>query len=450
MAEFDGATARGHAVPAVPHVPPAAAVDADERISSMGRRVLIFVFLAWVIDAADSTIYSLTLPQIREEFGLSFTQMGLIASVFIGGSVLGAFVIPLLAERKGRRIGMATCIGIFSVFTGIVGMGHNAIVVAIGRFCTGMGTGAEWPIGAAYLSEMVPPKKRGFAMGIMQAGYPVGYFLAGGIFALFSSFGWGWRACYVVLVIPALMCIPVIRYLKESPIWLANRATRAANALADRNAAHTDKPARKSQFRQLFAPQYRRFTIIATALHVFGAIFSYGLVVWVPSAIMIDFHIDKIHAAQFVMMAWGVGAFGYFLAGPMADRFGRKITLALYTALGLIAVLYLNYLHQLGGATLGSLYVPGVLIGISLGVAAVYITYTSEIYPSHLRTIGLGFSVGVGKVTALLVPTVMGAFAQHFSVTTALLLSTVVGVLMIPVVYCGPETARRKLEDIVQ
>ncbi|REE07394.1 AAHS family benzoate transporter-like MFS transporter/SHS family lactate transporter-like MFS transporter [Paraburkholderia sp. BL27I4N3] len=441
MSELDKAAIKGG--PEGPRAQATLIGTADERMSPMARRVLIFVFLAWVIDAADSTIYSLTLPQIRDEFGLSFTQMGLIASVFIAGSVLGAFILPAFAEKKGRRAGMAACIGIFSLFTGIVGVAHHAAVVAVGRFCTGLGTGAEWPIGAAYLSEMVPAKKRGLAMGIMQAGYPVGFFLAGGIFALFTSLGLGWRACYVVLVIPALMCIPVLKWLKESPAWLANRAARL-------DSAHADRSAKKSRFRELFAPEYRRFTLIATALHIFGAIFSYGLVVWVPSAIMLDFHIDKMQTAQFVMLAWGVGTFGYLAAGPLADRFGRKIILTLYTILGMIAILYLNYLHRLGGASLTSLYVPGILIGISLGVAAVYITYTSEIFPSHLRTIGLGFSVGVGKVTALAVPTALGAIAQHSSVTTALLLSTAIGFLMIPVVYCGPETARRKLEDIVR
>lgn len=414
-------------------------------MTPMAKRVLFFVFLAWVVDAADSTIYSLVLPQIKAEFDLSLPTMGLIASLFLSGSVLGALLIPMIAHRKGRRLGMVICISIFSVFTGVVGMAHHAWVVAVGRFFTGTGAGGEWPIGAAYLSDMVPARRRGFAMGIMQAGYPVGYFLAGGIFALFTWLGFGWRACFLVLVVPVLLCIPILKLLKESPEWERLNAERRGRV---------DQPVDtlgKQGLRLLFTPEYRRYTLIATLLHVFGAIYSYGLVVWVPSAIVMDFHMDKMQSAQFVMFAWGVGTLGYLIAGPMADRYGRKLILSIYTLLGLSAVLWLNYLlqtHALVAFT--DLLLPGVLIGTSLGVAGVYITYTSEIYPTRLRTIGLGFSVGVGKATALFVPTLLGVIAQMSSVSTALLVSSVIGVLMIPTILSGPETAGRQLDDIVR
>jgi nitrate/nitrite transporter NarK len=135
----------------------------------------------------------------------------------------------------------------------------------------------------------------------------------------------------------------------------------------------------------------------------------WGLVVRVPTAIITDFHIGKAQAAQFVMFSWGVGTFGYLAAGRLADRFGRKVVLSAYTILGLIAVLDLNYMLTRSNITLAQLLLPGTLIGVSLGVSAIYITYTSEIYPSRLRTMGLGFSVALGKVTALFVPAGGGA-----------------------------------------
>lgn len=423
--------------------PTVAAHAQADRMTPMAKRVLAFVLLAWVVDAADSTMYSLTLPQIREEFDLSLPTMGLIASLFLCGSVLGALLIPIIADRRGRRLGMCVCISIFSLFTGIVGVAHQAWVVAIGRFFTGAGAGGEWPIGAAYLAEMVPAKKRGFAMGLMQAGYPIGYFLAGAIFALFTWLGLGWRACFLVLVAPVLLCIPIMKWLKESDRWAAGRAPRGAGEVAD-------EP-RPRGFKVLFCAPYRRYTLIAVGLHVFGAIFSYGLVVWVLSAIVMDFKMSKMQAAQFVMFAWGVGTLGYLVAGPLADRVGRKWVLSLYTLLGLAAVIWLNLMLRSGTpVAFTDLLLPGVLIGTSLGVAGIYITYTSEIFPAHLRTLGLGFSVSIGKATALFVPTLLGLVAQGANVTTALLIAVGVGVLMIPTILCGPETAGRALEDITR
>lgn len=415
----------------------------DNKMTPLAWKVLLFVFLGWVIDAADGTIYSLTLTSIRNEFNLSLTQMGMIASAFLGGTVIGSFLIPMLAEKKGRKIGMILSISLYSLFTGVVGIARNAITVAFGRFFTGWGTGAEWPIGAAYLTEMVPTKKRAWAMGIMQAGYPIGYFLAAGIFAIFMAQNWGWRGCYLVLVTPAIMCIPLRATLKESSTWLKNQEELNKGLITG------ERDQKKANLRELFKSKYRKFTILATALHVFGAVFSWGLVVWVPSAVMLDFHVDKVRTAQFVMFSWGVATFGYLAAGPLADRYGRKRILTLYTTIGLIAVLALNYLRTLPTVSHVYLYVLGAFIGTAVGANVIYITYTSEIYPSHVRTLGLGFSVSTGKVAAVFTPTVMGMIAQRSSVTFALLFSAVIGMLMVPLIYSGPETAQKKLEDIV-
>ena len=402
-------------------------------------KVLLFCFLAFVLDASDGTIYSLTLSSIREEFGLSLTTMGFLASVFLAGTVLGSLFLPVLADRKGRRFGIAVCVAIFSVFTGGIALAGTVTAIAVARFFTGVGVGAEWPIGAAYLSEMVPAARRGFAMGLMQSGYPVGFFLAASIVASATWLQLDWRASYLVLIVPALLCIPILTMLKESPTWVRTQRDRLSRGGPTRPAA------RPAGFATLFRRENLRTTLIATGLHVFGAIFSYGFVVWLPSAITIDFHVDRAHTAQFIMFALGVGTLGYLASGPLADRYGRKIILTAYTLLGVAAVLVLNYLLSVPGIGFGQLLVPGTMIGFSLGVTTIYITYTSEIYPDHLRTIGLGFSVAVGKLTAVFVPTILGAAAEMSSITLSLGLSTLIGLLMVPVICCGPETAQRPL-----
>jgi MFS family permease len=410
----------------------------------MWRRVLVLVLLAMVFDSADSTIYSLTLPLIREEFGLSLPIMGFIASLFLAGTFVGALLLPMVAEKRGRRVGMVICISVFSLSTGMMGLASSVVLVAVSRFFTGFGYGAQWPIGAAYLSEVVPARRRGLAMAMMQAGYPVGYFLAGVIFAGVTLLGLGWRLCYVLLAVPVLLCFPIMIVLRESEQWRANRLKFKKRTDADSCGVSL-----RDRYRALFQPSYRRNTLIATGLHVFGSIYSYGLVVWVPTAVTLDFKIDRSSVAEFVMVGLGVGVLGYIVAGPLSDRFGRRLILSLYTLLGMGSVLYLNWLHGQPGITLHQLLIPGCLIGCSLAVSAVYIAYTSEIYPSHLRTLGLGLSVAAGKLMAMFVPTGMGLIAQSTSVSFALLFSTSLGLLMIPIAFCGPETAGCELDEIV-
>lgn len=418
--------------------------ESDAKMSSYAWKVLIFVLVAWVFDAADGVIYALTLPMIREEFGLSLGQMGMIGSVFLFGAVLGSFFIPLLADHKGRRIGMISCIGLYSVFSGITGLAQNFYHVAIARFFTGGGTGGEWPVGAAYLTEVVPAKRRGFAMGLMQAGYPIGYFIAAVIFAAIIGGNFGWRSCYYVLVIPAILCFFVLSTLKESERWLqAKEESRKASA---EGKAKNEK----ISVWELFKPQYRKYTLISTILHICGGFYSWGLVLWFPTILMLDFKIDKMTTSYITMIMWAIATIGYVSAGPISDRIGRKPTMALFVTISLISVIYLNYLKTQTGVSMATIYVIATLIGIGMGAHTVLISYSTEIFPSYVRSLGVGFAIAVGKVAGMAAPALMGFVAQQYSVAIGLLIAVLVGWCMVPTMFFGPETAGKRLEDIIQ
>jgi MFS family permease len=88
--------------------------------------------------------------------------------------------------------------------------------------------------------------------------------------------------------------------------------------------------------------------------------------------------------------------------------------------------------------------------GWFMGAWTVLITYSTEIFPTRIRSIGAGFAVGVGRIGAVIAPGLMGAIAQHYTVSVGLLLAACMGSLMIPAILFGPETAMKRLEDIVQ
>jgi MFS transporter, putative metabolite:H+ symporter len=408
----------------------------NQKLTPEAWKILIFVMVAWIFDAADGTIYALTLPMIREEFHLSLAQMGGIGSVFLAGAVVGSALIPLLADKKGRRWGMVTCISLYSLFSGFTGLAQNLSQISIARFFTGCGTGGEWPIGAAYLSEVVPAKKRGFAMGLMQAGYPIGYFLAGAIFAVLISWNFGWRSCFYVLVIPAILCIWVLKSLRESDRWQQ-----------ERQKGQTEQ--KRISYAELFRPEYRKFTVIGTLLHVFGGFWSWGLIIWFPTILMLDFHIEKIMSSYITMYMWGIAIIGYICAGPISDKIGRKRSMLFFATTCLFSVCILYYLKATSVVSMPAIYTIATILGWGMGVYTILIGYSSEIFPSHVRSLGIGFSVGVGKVAAMAAPLLIGIIAQTYSVTTGLLVAVIVGWMMVPTIFCGPETAGKRLEDII-
>jgi MFS family permease len=416
----------------------------ESKMSKYAWKVMLFVLFAWVFDAADGVIYALTLPLIRDEFGLSLSQMGMIGSVFLFGAVAGSIIIPLIADRKGRRVGMVTCISLYSLFSGLTGLAQNFIHVIVARFFTGCGTGGEWPVGAAYLTEVVPANKRGFAMGCMQAGYPIGYFIAGAIFAVAISWNLGWRSCYYVLLIPAIFCVFVLSHLKESDRWLQAKAER----IKAQEAGNIEE--KKISYRELLKSEYRKPTIIATILHICGGFYSWGLVMWFPTILMLDFHIDKMTTASIIMFMWAIATFGYIFAGPISDRIGRRSTMAIFVTISLLSVIYLNYLKTQAFVPLSTMYIIAVLIGLGMGAHTILISYSTEIFPSYVRSVGVGFAIAVGKAAGMAAPALMGAVADKYSVAFGLLIAVIVGFGMVPAMFFGPETAGKSLEEIVQ
>ena len=418
------------------------AVISDEKMTKDSWKIMIIVYLAWLFDASDGQIFSLALPLIREEFGLNLSQMGGIATCFLIGAVIGSFLMPVVAEKCGRRWGMATCVSLYSVCTGLIWFAGSAVHLAVARFATGVGTGGEWPVGAAYLTEVVPPKKRGLMMGIMQSGYPVGYFLAAGMFALFMALGFDWRVCFLALIVPIFLVPPIIFWLKESPIWVRNKQKQLQDS------TQAGQPRQRQNYLELFQPKWRKATIISTAMHVVGGIWMWGINIWYPSALIYDFNIPKVEMAFIIMLLYGVGTFGYLAAGVLQDRLGRKKTIALFITTSLLTIIALNYLQTVPDVPSVYIYLITAILGLSLGTHSVLITYSTEIYPSHVRTLGVGFSIGVGKIVAAACPFAMGFIADASSVTVALLAATCVGWLLVPVILQGPETVGKKLEEI--
>lgn len=115
----------------------------------------------------------------------------------------------------------------FGVFSAMTGLSHSLLMLGIVQFLFGIGFGGEWTASAALLMESVPAWTRPMASALMMSGYEVGYFAAAGAQALILPH-YGWRVLFFIGLAPALLAIFIRLGVKESPVWLRNRADRAA------------------------------------------------------------------------------------------------------------------------------------------------------------------------------------------------------------------------------
>ena len=411
--------------------------------------VLFVAWLGWVFDSMDATIYAIVLHPALDELLRTSSggatpetigwHGGLIFSIFLIGWAIGGVLFGIVADRYGRTKTLIATILIYAVFTGLAALSQTWWHLAVYRFLTALGIGGEWAAGAALVAEVWPEDKRAKAAGLLQSAWAAGFFLA----ALFNLLlrGYGWRALFVVGIMPAVAALLVRLWVKEPERWV--------QAHRQESEAGTGSFAKLAE---LFRGDLLRPTLAGSTL-AFVAVFGlWGSTNWTPTLIttlpdLQGLSREELSArVSYAIMALNVGAlFGYLSFGPLADRFGRRPVFALMCAgsLVMLPITFLTpreYLHVL-------LLLP-VLGFFNNGIFSGFPIYLPELYPTRLRATGAGFCFNAGRVFASVGPLLtgwltatMGSVGHAVSVVG---LIYVVGLLVLPF---APETKGNALPD---
>jgi MFS transporter, putative metabolite:H+ symporter len=201
--------------------------------SQWHRNFFVLAFFGIMFDAADFALFGAALPPIAREFGLSPAQAGLLATVGLVGAFLGALFWGTLSDYIGRRTSFRATVGLFALFTGLVATSWNVLSLSIFRFLSNFGLGGEVPMTLTLASEFSPGRIRGRMAGNIMAAFPVGLVVAAALsLAIIPNFGW--RALFVVGIVPAVLLFFVRRYMPESVRYLLSKGrVQEAEATVD-------------------------------------------------------------------------------------------------------------------------------------------------------------------------------------------------------------------------
>src|SRR5438067_7052340 len=188
-------------------------------------------YLGWTLDAFDFFLMVFMLSAIAKEFGTDVKAVSEGVFLTLAARPLGAFFFGWLAEHFGRRPVLMADIILFSLFEFASGFAPSLASLLVLRFLFGVGMGGEWGLGASLVMESIPARLRGPVSGLLQSGYPSGYFVASLVFyLLFDKIGW--RGMFMVGVAPALLVLLIRMHVKESPVFEARRGM-AANPIME-------------------------------------------------------------------------------------------------------------------------------------------------------------------------------------------------------------------------
>jgi MFS transporter, putative metabolite:H+ symporter len=403
--------------------------------------VFTLTTLGWMFDALDQMIYAMVAPWIMKDWSLSTVELGLIGSIFLLGNATGSVVGSIFADIYGRKPLLWISALVYSGFTGLAGFAQGMSSLAAIRALTGLGTGAQWPVGISMFSEYVPAEKRGRWVGIMNSGYPIGFLLSIGVTSTVGLYfrdslgDWAWRLCFFVGAVPGIIIMFfMIKYLKESAVWLRDQAAQKAKEKKKSSVAYFD----------LFKPKLIKNTMTALILQIAALMSYWGMALWAPTFLATQRGLTIAKMTGF-MALWVFGAWvGQIAGGFLSDKFGRKPVLSAYL-LG-IAVSSIAYAYVTSPVML--LLVNPITGFFVFGIFGPAMGYTSELFPTSLRASGVGFAVGFGRIGAIIAPSLVGVIAAHFSIGAGFYVFSAVGIVgFFLVLILGPETKGIQFEE---
>jgi MFS family permease len=412
-------------------------------------RVFFVVWLGWALDATDFNLFSLVLkPAVTEILGGTGSPAdigkwgGLLAMVGLLGWALGGMLFGVVADMIGRVRTLIISIVLVAVFTAGQGLSQNILQFGVCRFLSGVGTGAEIVIGIPLVAEAFADKAaRAKVLGFMMTGAAFG--------ALFGGEIYNWLALYAG-VMPAVALFFIRRNMDEpdhfTRLQIERAAIRQAGAARDE-----DRAKLRVGMLQLFSRRHIYATTIGLLFCIGTLLSIWTSQIWLPTvqANMIKASgitgPEAIQSLGWGTKLWGIGGIlGYLCFGYLADWFGRRPTIAIYSVGTIASGLYL-YL----GLPNWDLY-PYVLpvFGFFVfGVFSGHAIWLPELFPTYVRATSLSFCNGTGRIITSFGPLVAGllagAFGGNFNFACAVM--TFFATLSLLAVLIGPETRHQQL-----
>ncbi|GJF32424.1 MFS transporter [Kitasatospora sp. NE20-6] len=330
-------------------------------------------------------------------WGVTPSTLGLLGSLTALGMPFGSIAAGWAGDLYGRRAPMAVSLTWLSLCMLLSAMAGDLPLFAATRFLAGVGIGALIPLVTAYVSEAADPARHSLHVGTATTGLAIGGIVTGIVGrALLPR--WDFHALFLFGVVPLLL-VPVV--LRLVPARLSG-GTPAAPKPHGPGTAPQRPPA--NRVGQLLTPRYRRATLLFWAATFSGLVLVYGASTWLPT-LMIKAGYDLSSSLEFAI-AFNVGAVvGTLSAALIADRGLLKAATVVSFLLAAVAMITLSTPQPRAVLLLAS----GVAGAGALGTQALVNIFVARAHPAHLRGTALGFSLGVGRVGAIVGPSYLAA-----------------------------------------
>jgi benzoate transport len=381
--------------------------------------VVILTVALNALDGFDVMAISFASPGIAQEWGTTTLGLGFILSMELWGMAIGSIALGGVADALGRKPTIMGCLLLMVVGMYAVTMTDSLVVLGTWRVITGLGIGGMLAAINAQAAEFSSNKQRPMVIALMAAGYPLGGVFGGYIVSrLLETHDWR-SVFYFGTVVTAVMIPTIILFMPESVHWLVRKRPQGGlekiNTIMTKLSQPTvnalpelENQSKGKAWVDIFSKAMLATTLLAAASYFLHITTFYYILKWVPK-LVVDMGFSPASAGGVLTWASVGGAIGCLSFGFLTRWFNlRKLTLFFFFCSWLATCLF--------GQVSPDLFILSAAVAfagyfINSGIVGMY-AIVAQVFPTHIRASGTGFTIGVGRGGSVLSPIIAGFLLQ--------------------------------------
>jgi AAHS family 4-hydroxybenzoate transporter-like MFS transporter len=391
----------------------------DQRpLSRFQARTILLCGIVLVLDGFDAQCIGFLAPPISEALAIPLPAFGRVFAAGLTGLMIGAMAIGPVADRWGRKWAVVLSTVTFASFSLLTAQVNSLNELVILRFLTGLGLGGAMPNVVALTSEYSPKRLQPVLVGMLFAGMPMGAMVASLASAEMIPL-WGWRSVfYLGGILPLVVAVMLVKALPESVRFLTVRRrdpqrirailAQISTELAGQplNFAESQESAASggSPVKELFTEGRATGTVLLWIPFFMNLLILYFIVSWLPGLLLEVGMLASAGVMAVFFFSLG-GMMGALAEGRLMNGLGVHSTLMVEFGVSALLIAGLAFSGASYSLLMGVTFVLGFTVqGAQAGINAL----AAAFYPTHIRSTGVGWALGIGRIGSILGPALGG------------------------------------------